>query len=107
MRLALTFAAGVLLGSFGLGTMSASAAPAMPAADVVAGTTTETVRHRSWHHHHHHHAHRSVLGHHHSTRAQRRARRLNTHRHGNPNARNPERPGYQQQLGNTTGGPRY
>ena len=34
-------------------------------------------------------------------------RRLNTMRHGNPNARNPSRPGYQQQLGNTTGGPRY
>ena len=32
---------------------------------------------------------------------------MNTHHHGNPNARNPERPGYQQQLGGTTGGPRY
>jgi hypothetical protein len=32
---------------------------------------------------------------------------MNTHHHGDPNARNPERPGYQQQLGTTTGGPRY
>ncbi|MBD8909473.1 hypothetical protein [Methylorubrum zatmanii] len=100
MRMALTLAAGVLLGSFGLGTVSASAAPAMPAPGLVAGDTVEVVRHRSWHHHH-------GYRHHHSTRAERRARRLNTHRHGNPNARNPERPGYQQQLGNTTGGPRY
>lgn len=98
MRLALTLAAGVLLTSLGMG--AASAAPAMPAPGLIAGDTVETVGQR-------HRAHRSVLGHRHSTKAQRRARRLNTHRHGNPNARNPERPGYQQQLGTTTGCPRY
>ncbi len=100
MRLALTLAAGALLTSLGMGT--ASAAPAMPALGVVANDTIETVGSRSYRHHH-----RSVLGHRHSTKAERRARRMNTHRHGNPNARNPERSGYQQQLGNTTGGPRY
>ena len=41
------------------------------------------------------------------TKAERVQRRENTHRYGNPNARNPEREGYQQQLGNTTNGPRY
>ncbi len=101
MRIALTLAAGVLLGSFGLGIGAASAAPAMPAPGVIAGDTVAAVRD------HRHHHHRSVLGHRHSTKAERRARRMNTYRHGNPNARNPERPGYQQQLGNTTGGPRY
>lgn len=100
MRLVLTLAAGVLLSSLGMG--AASAAPAMPAPGVIASDAVETVGYRS-----RHHAHRSVLGHRHSTKAQRRARRMNTHRHGNPNARNPERPGYQQQLGTTTGGPRY
>nr|WP_318784670.1 hypothetical protein [Methylobacterium sp. FF17] len=34
-------------------------------------------------------------------------RRENTHNFGNPNARNPSRAGYQQQLGSTTNGPRY
>ncbi|MBA9066985.1 hypothetical protein FHR71_000715 [Methylobacterium sp. RAS18] len=99
MRFALTLAAGVLLTSLGMG--AASAAPAMPAPGMIAGDTVETV---GSHYHRHH---RSVLGHRHSTKAERRARRMNTHRHGNPNARNPERSGYQQQLGNTTGGPRY
>ena len=105
MRIALTLAAGALLGSFGLGAVSASAAPAMPAPDAIAGHTAETVRDR--HHDRWHRPHRSVLGHHHSTKAERHRRRMNTHRHGNPNARNPERPGYQQPLGNTTVGPRY
>ena len=99
MRLALTLAAGVLLTSLGMG--AASAAPAVPAPGVIAGDTVETVGSR------HHRHYRSTLRHRHSTRAERRARRLNTHRHGNQNARNPSRPGYQQQLGNTTGGPRY
>ena len=107
MRIALTLAAGVLLGSFGLGIGAASAAPAMPAPGVIAGDTVETVRDHGRHHRRWNRSHRSVLGHHHSTKAQRHRRRMNTYRHGNPNARNPERPGYQQQLGNTTGGPRY
>ncbi len=101
MRIALTLAAGVLLG--GLGAGSASAAPAVPAPGVVAGDTVETVMHGGRHHHRHHGWHH----HHGTTKAYRRARRYNTMRHGNPNARNPERPGYQQQLGNTTNGPRY
>ncbi|CAX26897.1 MAG: hypothetical protein MIN69_23190 [Methylorubrum extorquens] len=105
MRIALTLAAGALLGSLGLGVVSASAAPALPAPGLIAGRTAETVRDQ--HHDHWHRPHHSVLGHHHSTKAERHRRRLNTHHHGDPNARNPERPGYQQQLGTTTGGPRY
>lgn len=34
-------------------------------------------------------------------------RRESTRNFGNPNSRNPSRAGYQQQLGNTTNGPRY
>ncbi|GJE60661.1 hypothetical protein [Methylobacterium trifolii] len=96
-RLALTLAAGMMLGGFGLGATAASAAPAMPQAGIVAGSTVDTV---AMHHRRHYRSH-------HSTRGERRMRRMNTMRHGDPNARNPERPGYKQQLGNTTGGPRY
>ncbi|GJD54154.1 hypothetical protein [Methylobacterium dankookense] len=95
-RLALALSAGLLLG--GLGSFSASAAPLAVPAGVSA---SETVEAAAWRRHHH------MRYRHHSTRAERRARRMNTMRHGNPNARNPERPGYKQQLGNTTGGPRY
>lgn len=102
MRLALTLAAGMMLGGFGLTANSASAAPAMPQPGMLAGdTAVETVRHRGHHHGHHHYRHGGT------TKAERMMRRQNTLIHGNPNARNPERPGYQQQLGNTTNGPRY
>lgn len=94
-RLSLTLATGLLLGGFGLGTISASAAPALPQAGIVAGETLDTVAYR-----------RHYRGRH-STKAERMMRRRNTMRHGNPNARNPAQPGNQQQLGNTTGGPRY
>ncbi|MEL6063738.1 MULTISPECIES: hypothetical protein [unclassified Methylobacterium] len=87
--------AGLLAGGLVAGASAAQAAPAMPQTGL-AGGLVETVAM-----HHHHRMHR-----HHSTRHERRMRRLNTMRHGNPNARNPSRPGYQQQLGNTTGGPR-
>ncbi|AWN38024.1 hypothetical protein [Methylobacterium radiodurans] len=93
-RIALTLATGLLLG--GLAALPASAAPLTVPAGVTASDSVESVAYR------HHHRYR-----HHSTRAERRMRRLNTMRYGNPNARNPERPGYKQQLGNTTGGPRY
>ena len=95
MRIALTLAAGLLLG--GLAALPASAAPAMPQAGLVADTTVEQAFQPRYHRKYRHH----------STRSERRMRRMNTMRHGNPNARNPERPGYKQQLGNTTGGPRY
>jgi len=94
MRIALTLAAGMLLTGLG----AASAAPAMPPAGLMAADTVTSVRS----HHDHHHA-----MHGRTTKAERMARRRNTHIHGNPNARNPERPGYMQQLGNTTNGPRY
>ncbi len=100
MRLALTLAAGVMAGSLGLAANSASAAPAIPQPGILAGAgTVEHVMHRGHHHHH--------VRHGRTTRHERMMRRGNTARHGNPNARNPERPGYQQQLGNTTNGPRY
>ena len=99
MRIALTPAAGALL--CGLGAGSVSAAPAMPAPGIVAGDAVETVVYGGRHHH------RGYHRHHRTTKMERRMRRENTMRYGNPNARNPERPGYQQQLGNTTNGPRH
>ncbi|GEO97749.1 hypothetical protein [Methylobacterium haplocladii] len=102
MRFAQTLAAGLMLGGLALGANSASAAPAMPQPGVLAGDPVEQVMHRHRHHHGHHH-----YGHGRTTKAERMHRRANTMRHGNPNSRNPERPGYQQQLGNTTNGPRY
>lgn len=91
-RFALTLATGLLLG--GLASLPASAAPLSVPAGVTATDGVETVAYR---HHRRYH----------STRAERRMRRMNTMRYGNPNARNPQQPGYKQQLGNTTGGPRY
>jgi hypothetical protein len=93
-KLALTLAAGVMLGGFGL--TAASAAPAMPAIGVVAkdAAAIEVVYRRHHRSVHHHRAWRS-----HHTR--------NRMRYGDPNARNPAQPGYAQQRGNTSGGPRY
>ena len=93
-KLALTLAAGVMLG--GLGLTAASAAPAMPSVGLVANEAgaTEVVYRRH---------HRSVKHH----RAWRRHHTRNRMMHGDPNARNPERPGYAQQRGNTSGGARY
>jgi hypothetical protein len=42
-----------------------------------------------------------------TTKEERQHRRTQTHHYGNPNSRNPHQEGYQQQLGNTTNGPRY
>jgi hypothetical protein len=98
MRLALTLAAGVMLGGLGLAVDPASAAPAIPQPGLLdGGSNIEHVLHRGHHHY----------GRGRTTKHERMMRRHNTHHHGNPNARNPERPGYQQQLGNTTNGPRY
>ncbi|MCJ2049318.1 hypothetical protein [Methylobacterium sp. J-070] len=90
--------AGLFLGGLMGGTAAVQAAPAMPQTGLADRGMVETIAM----HHRHHRMHR-----HHSTRHERRMRRMNTMRHGDPNARNPSRPGYQQQLGNTTGGPRY
>jgi hypothetical protein len=62
--------------------------------------TSAGVAHRHHGHGYHHH-------HHGTSKAERMHRRANTHHYGNPNARNPSQEGYQQQLGNTTNGPRY
>ncbi len=88
--------AGFVFGGIISASATAQAAPAMPLTGLAGHGLVETTAM------HHHRMHR-----HHSTRHERRMRRLNTMRHGNPNARNPSRPGSQQQLGNTTGGPRY
>jgi hypothetical protein len=83
-----TLAAGMLLG--GLGAIPASAAtPAMP----TAGVTTTEVGYR--------HGYRRHSGMRH--RMMRRPRSMRS----DSNARNPSQPGYQQQKGQTSGGPRY
>lgn len=61
--------------------------------------------HRAYHGNHRHH--HGLTQHHGAGKAERMHRRENTHHFGNPNARNPSQEGYQQQLGNTTNGPRY
>lgn len=79
--------AGAVLGGLIAGIAVADAAPALPQTGLNAGADmVETAR---------------------TTTHERQMRRTNTMRHGNPNARNPERPGYKQQLGGTTNGPRY
>ena len=79
--------AGVVFGGLLAGTMVADAAPAMPQPGINGGSDlVESAR---------------------TTRHYRRMKHMNTTRHGNPNARNPSRGGRQQQLGNTTNGPRY
>ncbi|MGH1591200.1 hypothetical protein ACRBEV_26030 [Methylobacterium phyllosphaerae] len=93
---------GVVFAGLLAGTGIAQATPATPQPGLTASDMVETASMHRHHRMHHHRMHR-----HHSTRHERRMRRMNTMRHGNPNARNPSRPGYQQQLGNTTGGPRY
>ncbi|UIY42698.1 hypothetical protein [Methylobacterium radiotolerans] len=94
--------AGVVFGGLLAGTVASQAAPAIAQPGFAGSDMVETVAMHRHHRMHHHRMHR-----HYSTRHERRMRRMNTMRHGNPNARNPSRPGYQQQLGNTTGGPRY
>ena len=88
-----TLAAGMLLG--GLGAIPASAAtPAMPTAAVLAeGVTKTEVGYR--------HGYRR-----HSGMRLRMLRRPRSMR-SDSNARNPSQPGYQQQKGQTSGGPRY
>jgi hypothetical protein len=88
---------GLFFGGLVAGTAATQAAPLMPQSGLTVRDMVETVAM-----HHHHRMYR-----HHSTRHERRMRRMNTMRHGNPNARNPALRGYQQNLGNTTGGPRY
>ncbi len=69
-------------------------------APAVAGAES-TVEHVAMRRHYHYHRMKR------HDRHMRRHMRRNHMRAGDPNARNPSRPGYQQQLGNTTGGPRY
>lgn len=93
-KLKLALGAALLLAGGGLGV--ATAAPSVATLGLLAGDgpSTEVAyrRHQRTIHHH-----RAWRRHH-----------VRRHRHyGHPNARNPSRPGYMQQLGNTAGGPRY
>ncbi|RVU18112.1 hypothetical protein [Methylobacterium oryzihabitans] len=91
--LTLTLAATVVLGALGF------AAPASAAVTTPAGVSAETsmVEHVAMRRHH-------MMK---RDRHMRRMMRRNSRMKGDPNARNPERPGYMQQKGNTSGGPRY
>ncbi len=93
-KFAIALAASTLLGAFGL--TSASAAPAMPAPAVaVAGDVLDQVAYRRHHGMRHHRHHRRM-------HRMPRSRMMS-----DPNSRNPSQPGYQQQKGTTSGGPRY
>lgn len=95
-KLAFTLATSLMLG--GLGLTAASAAPAMPAASVLSEGTSAATEVR-------YHRHRGMR-HHHGMR-HRSMRRSQSRMMSDPNSRNPSQPGYQQQKGNTSGGPRY
>ncbi|SDM45653.1 hypothetical protein SAMN05216360_102146 [Methylobacterium phyllostachyos] len=90
--------AGLIAGGLVIGTTAAQAVPAMPQTGLAGDGMVETVTM----HHRQHCMHRHGYGRH-----ERRMRRHNTRRHGNPNAKNPALQGHQQNLGNTTNGPRY
>jgi hypothetical protein len=99
-RMLLAAAAALVLGGFGLVGGPASAAVSGPVAGITGANTVEKaqmtrrdrmMRHRGMRHRGMRH------------RAMRRSRMMRS----DPNARNPSRPGYQQQRGTTSGGPRY
>ncbi|KQP55085.1 hypothetical protein ASG40_08730 [Methylobacterium sp. Leaf399] len=93
-KLTLTLAASLMLG--GLGLTTASAAPAVPAAATLAeGLATTDVAYRGSYGARHRHGYRNKM------------RRRQPRMMSDPNSRNPSQPGYQQQKGNTSGGPRY
>jgi len=98
-KIALALAATTLLGAFGM--TSASAAPAMPVgAPIVAGD--QSVEQVASRHRHYQGMRYRGMGHGH-----RMHRRPVSRMSSNPNARNPQQPGFMQQKGQTTGGPRY
>ncbi|MFE1600261.1 hypothetical protein [Methylobacterium sp. ID0610] len=92
---------GALMIAAAAGISGASAAPAMPAPGLVEGYGTGEPAAYRRHHRRYRHDHRQRDLH-----RRNRAWRNNMI-HGDPNARNPSRPGYQQQRGNTSGGPRF
>jgi hypothetical protein len=94
-KIALALATGTLLGAFGL--TAASASPLMPAtAPIVAGD--QGVDQVAYRHH-------RGMRHHHGMRHHRRMPM--SRMRSDPNSRNPSQPGYMQQKGTTSGGPRY
>ncbi|GJD47966.1 hypothetical protein OPKNFCMD_0679 [Methylobacterium crusticola] len=93
--LTLTLAATVMLGCLGFAAAPASAAVTGPSAVATDGSTVERA---------------AMQGRHRMMRHQRMMRHRGVHRRmmrSDPNSRNPSRPGYQQQKGNTSGGPAY
>ena len=103
-KIALALAAGTFLSALGL--TAASAAPAMPTAPVIAGEalTTNVVTRG---HHPGYASRRGIRHRHYHHRHGLRHRSPNRIGHSNPNSRNPSQPGYMQQQGTTSGGPRY
>lgn len=88
-KITMTLAGALILG--GLGLTSASAAPAMPQGPALAGDAVASEA-----------AYRSRRGY-----GMRRQMRRPRSMRSDPNSRNPSQPGYQQQKGQTSGGPRY
>ena len=98
-KIAIALAASTLLGALGM--TAASAAPAMPVgAAIVAGD--HAVDEAAYRHRHYQGMRHRGMGH------GRHMRRMPASRmSSNPNSRNPQQPGFMQQKGQTTGGPRY
>jgi hypothetical protein len=98
-KIAIALAASTLLGALGM--TAASAAPALPVgAAIVAGD--HAVDEAAYRHRHYQGMRHRGMGH------GRHMRRMPASRMGsNPNSRNPQQPGFMQQKGQTTGGPRY
>ncbi|MCJ2033875.1 hypothetical protein [Methylobacterium sp. J-068] len=99
-KIALILASSVMLAGFTVG--SASSAPRMSHHEMHRADSSigYSGSHRARKYHTRHHA----RDHH---RAWRRHHIRNRVMHGDPNARNPSLPGYGQQRGSTSGGPRY
>lgn len=103
--LAIVLASGLMFASFSLG--SASAAPGLTQAERMRASSSighaGNYKARKYHMRHRGHGHDAL----HQSRAHRLHHTRNRLMHGDPNARNPMLPGYAQQRGNTSGGPRY
>jgi hypothetical protein len=103
--LAMVLASGLMFASFSIG--AASAAPGLTQAERMRASSSigyaGNYKARKYHMRHHGHRHDAI----HHSRANRTHHTRNRLMHGDPNARNPMLPGYAQQRGNTSGGPRY
>lgn len=103
--LAAILASGVMFASYSIG--SASAAPGMTHGERMRASSSigHAGNYRARKYHMRHHSRHHGASHHH--RGYRTHHTRNKMINGDPNARNPMLPGYAQQRGNTSGGPRY